>query len=127
MIEQGLTLDAGALIAVERGDRRVRQLIEYALGDGRAVHVVPGVLAQAWRGGPRQAKLAAMLSREGISLRCLGPDTAKLLGAVIGATGHSDVTDVHVAVDARRHRHAVMTSDPDDIRAVDPALTIITV
>ncbi|MDN5744911.1 MAG: hypothetical protein L0H31_07290 [Nocardioidaceae bacterium] len=127
MIEQGLTLDAGALIAVERGDRRVRQLIEYALSDGRAVHVVPGVLAQAWRGGPRQAKLAAMLSREGIALKSLGPDTAKLLGAVIGATGHADVTDVHVAVDARQNRHIVMTSDPDDIRAVDPSLTVIAV
>lgn len=121
MTAQGLTLDAGALIAIERGNIFVRRLIERALEERRPVHVVPGVLAQAWRGGPRQAALAAMLGRDGITLKSLEPDTAKLLGAVIGATGHPDVTDVHVAVDARRHRHAVMTSDPDDIRAVDPA------
>lgn len=127
MTAAGLTLDAGALIALERGNRRVRRLIEFALRDGSSVHVVPGVLAQVWRGGPRQAELARLLSNAGVTLKSLEPDLAKLLGLVIGATGHADVTDVHVAVDARRHDHVVVTSDPDDIRAVDPALTIIEV
>lgn len=127
MTAAGLTLDAGALIAVERGDRRVRRLIEFALRDGSPVHVVPGVLAQVWRGGPRQAELAAMLGRDGVTLVGLDPETAKLLGMVIGATGHPDVTDVHVAVHARQHDHTVMTSDPEDMRAVDPNLVIIEV
>ncbi len=123
----GLTLDAGALIAVERGNRRVREAIEFALTEGRRVHIVPGVLAQAWRGGPRQARLAAMVDRDGITLKSLSPETAKLVGAMIGATGHVDVTDVHVALDARQNGHVVMTSDPDDIRAVDPSLVVIEV
>ncbi len=127
MTARGLTLDAGALIAVERGNRRARRIIEFALRDGRPVHVVPGVLAQVWRGGPRQAELAAMLGRKGVTLGDLDSGTAKILGVVIGATGHADVTDVHVAVHARQHRHLVVTSDPDDIRAVDPSLTIIEV
>lgn len=127
MTGTGLTLDTGALIAVERGNRRARRIIEFALRDGRPVHVVPGVLTQAWRGGPRQAELAAMLGRKGVTLDDLDSDTAKILGVVIGVTGHADVTDVHVAIHARQHDHAVMTSDPDDIRAVDPSLTIIEV
>ena len=127
MTEAGLTLDAGALIAIERGNLFVRRLIERALQDGWPVHVVPGVLAQVWRGGPRQAELALMLGRNGVTLTDLDPATAKLLGLVIGATGHTDVTDVHVAVHARQHDHAVMTSDPEDIRAVDPSLVIIEV
>lgn len=127
MTGTGLTLDAGALIAIERGNIFVRGLIEEALKEGRPVHVVPGVLAQVWRGGPRQAEVAVLLRRDGVTLTRLDPDKAKILGVVIGATGHPDVTDVHVAVHARQHDHAVMTSDPDDIRAVDPSLTIIEV
>jgi hypothetical protein len=33
--------------------------------------------------------------------------------------------DVHVVVHARYHRHAVITSDRDDLRRVDPTLRII--
>ncbi|WGX97070.1 hypothetical protein [Nocardioides sp. L-11A] len=127
MTRAGLTLDAGALIAVERGNLFVRRLIENALREDRPIHVVPGVLAQVWRGGPRQAELAALLGCDGVTLVGLDPETAKLLGLVVGATGHTDVTDVHVAVHARQRQHAVMTSDPEDIRAVDPSLSIIAV
>lgn len=123
----GLTLDAGALIAVERGDRVVVETVRHAVRSGRAVHIVPGALAQAWRGGSRQARLARLLSVQGVTVVGFGPSTAKLVGELIGMTGHADVTDVHVALHARLHRHAVMTSDPDDIRAVDPSLTIIAV
>ena len=71
--------------------------------------------------------MAALLNRAGITLLSLTPETAKLIGAVIGATGHADITDVHVAMDARQNRHMVVTSDVDDIRAVDPSLTLIEV
>jgi len=123
----GLSLDAGALIAVERGSRRVRAMIDAALADGRQVHITPGALAQVWRNGSRQVILARLLGLRGITLLPLGPDTAKLVGEVIAASGHSDVVDAHVALHARLHGHAVMTSDPDDIRAVDPSLTLIEV
>lgn len=122
-----LTLDAGALIAIERGDSTVRSMVDQALADGRAIHVVPGVLAQVWRGGPRQARLAAFVDQSEVTLGILDPDTAKAVGVLIGLTGHADVVDVHVALHARLHGHAVMTSDPDDIRAVDPSLTLIEV
>lgn len=122
-----LTLDAGALIAIERGDSTVRSMVDQALADGRAIHVVPGVLAQVWRGGPRQARLAAFVDQSEVTLGILDPDTAKAVGVLIGLTGHADVVDVHVALHARLHGHAVMTSDPDDIRAVDPSLSLIEV
>jgi hypothetical protein len=35
------------------------------------------------------------------------------------------VIDVHVALCARERRHAVITSDPDDISRVDPTLPVI--
>lgn len=122
-----LTLDAGALIAIERGDSTVRSVVDQALADGRAIHVVPGVLAQVWRGGPRQARLAAFVDQSEVTLGNLDPHTAKAVGVLIGLTGHPDVVDVHVALHARLHGHAVMTSDPDDIRAVDPSVPVIEV
>ncbi len=52
----GATLDTGALIALESGSTRMAVLVEEALA-GRAKLAVPaGVLAQAWRGGGRQAR-----------------------------------------------------------------------
>lgn len=124
-MDRGLTLDAGALIAVERGDRVVVETIRRAVRAGRPVDIVPGVLAQVWRGGGRQARLARLLAVPGIAVVGFSPSVAKLVGELIGITGHPDVTDVHVALHARQHSHAVVTSDPEDIRAVDPALHII--
>lgn len=126
-MEGGLTLDTGALIAIERGVKEVRMGTQRAISEGRTVHVPTGVLAQVWRGGPRQARLAQFLALEEVVLLDLDADTAKVIGLVIGRTGHADVVDVHVALNARLNRHAVMTSDPDDIRAVDPSIPIIEV
>ncbi|MGH3822955.1 MAG: hypothetical protein ACRDRA_09010 [Pseudonocardiaceae bacterium] len=42
----GLTLDAGALIAVERGDRRVRVLLDETERAGWSIVVPVGPLAQ---------------------------------------------------------------------------------
>ncbi|KAA1420263.1 PIN domain-containing protein [Nocardioides humilatus] len=127
MRKPGLSLDAGALIAVERGNRGVRQAIEDALSSRRRIHVTPGVVAQVWRDGARQAVVARLLDSPGVTLLDLTSDTAKILGEMVAASGHADIIDVHVALDARQHGHIVMTSDPDDIRAVDPSLTIIEV
>ena len=41
-----VVLDAGALIAVERNDRRVRRLVELAVEHGSPLHVPAGVVGQ---------------------------------------------------------------------------------
>ena len=61
---KGLTLDTGALLALERGDSRVRALLRRALERGLPLSVPAGVVAQAWRGGPRQARVARLLAEE---------------------------------------------------------------
>jgi hypothetical protein len=43
-------LDAGALIAVERGDRETAAVIEVARQENQAVIVPAGVVGQVWRG-----------------------------------------------------------------------------
>lgn len=123
----GLTLDAGALIAIERGDRRVRALLARVGPLGLAVAVPAGVLAQAWRGGPRQARVAALLSRPGIEVVPLEDLDARAIGLLCGRAGHPDVIDGSVALCAAERNHAVVTSDPGDIGALDSRLQLIVV
>src|SRR5436309_3373233 len=57
----GATLDTGALIAIERGSRRMQALLDEAAAAGAELAVPAGALAQAWRGTPRQARLSRFL------------------------------------------------------------------
>jgi len=122
---QGLTLDSGALIGIERGSPTVRALVEQAVRRGWQIDIVPGVVAQAWRGGTRQARLARFLQSPDVEVGMFDLPTARAVGEGCGRTGHSDVIDVHVAVHARLHGHAVVTSDGGDLRSVDPSLPLI--
>ena len=56
----GITLDAGALIALDRNDRRVLVLLARAWETGARVTVPATALAQAIRQPERQARLARL-------------------------------------------------------------------
>lgn len=119
------TLDSGALIALERAAPAMTGLL-MRVRAGQARLVVPdGVIAQVWRGGTgRQARISALLGLK--PERCvtvpLNTAAAKRIGLVIGECGHADVVDVHVALVARDHCAAVLTSDRHDILLVAPDL-----
>jgi predicted nucleic acid-binding protein len=125
MPSSDLTLDAGALIAIERRDDHTFALLDRVIRRGGRLDVVPEVLTQVWRGGSRQAQLAKFLTLTAVRFPAYDEHTARVVGELCGRTGHHDVVDVHVVVHARRHGHAVVTSDPDDLRRVDPNLAII--
>lgn len=108
-----LLLDAGALIAVEKRDRRVRARLSVAQQERRPLRTGATVLAQVWRGGSRQATLARVLA--GIDVLPLDEAHARRAGELLGVTGTSDVVDAHVAVLAGRGDE-VLTSDPEDMR-----------
>lgn len=109
---QGLCLDAGALIAIERSDRRLLRLLELTNERGLALDVPSGVLAQVWRGGRRQALLARFLRLPEIRFVDLDVTTARAVGELCALTGASDVVDTHVALHALRLDLSVVTSDP---------------
>ena len=123
----GLTLDTGALLALERGDSRVRALLRRALESGIGFSVPASVVAQSWRGGPRQARVARLLGDPAVDVPPLDDTTARAVGLLWGRTGHPDVVDVHVALHAREQGQTVVTSDPDDLRTIDPTLSLIVV
>ena len=122
----GLTLDTGALIGLERGDERVRSLLQRAAADGLPLAVPAGVVAQAWRGGPRQARIARLLADPDVRVVVLDDLTARAIGMLVARSGHHDVVDASVALCAAERGHVVLTSDPDDVAAVDPRLALIT-
>ncbi len=49
------------------------------------------------------------------------------VGRLLAASGTSDVVAAHVVVCVRRARLPVVTSDPDDLRRLDPAVRLIVV
>lgn len=117
----GVTYDTGALIAAERNDRRIWALHAGFLAE-EAVPVVPApVLAEAWRGGPRQANISRLLSM--CDVEQMTEDQARQVGILIGRSGHDDVVDVTV-VDvtvvegAIRRGDAVITSNRKHIEQV---------
>jgi len=120
-----VVLDSGALVAFERNDRRVRRLIELASEHARPLHAPAAVIAQVWRDGARQARLAALVKSGLLEVRDLDLDEARAAGALCGASGTADVVDASVALLARRHHAAVLTSDPDDMRQLDPGLPLV--
>lgn len=123
----GLTLDTGALLALERGERRVRALLQRAVENQITIAIPAGVVAQAWRGGPRQARVAHLLGDPAVNVVALDELAARAVGLLCGRSGHADVVDVHVALVARGGDAVVVTSDPDDLRRVDPSLRLIVV
>lgn len=121
----GASLDTGALIAIDRGDRRLQALLDEATAVGADLAVPAGVIAQAWRASRRQARLARFLALSTVTTVALDEPEAKAAGALCGRAGTSDVVDASIVICARARGHAVLTGDPDDLAALDPALRLV--
>jgi len=107
-----LVLDAGALLAYDRGDRTVQAFLERASRNRTDVVTTTGAVAQVWRNGSRNARLALLL--RGVSEVELGSGHARRIGALLGTAQLADVVDASV-VDAAADGAEILTSDPDGI------------
>jgi len=116
-----LVLDAGALIAVERADRRVIRLLELA----QDIHVPAGALAQAWRNPARQVRLVRIVSSDGVVIHPLDAASARAAGQLCAATSTSDIIDASVVLVARVVNAVTVTSDSDDLRRLDPSIALV--
>jgi hypothetical protein len=115
----GVTYDTGALVAADRGERRIWAR-HRALLTARIPPTAPAaVVAQAWRGGGRQALLARLL--RGCDIEVLDDDLARATGALAAKAGTTDVVDACVTEGALRRRDLVVSSDPDDLMALAAA------
>lgn len=115
----GVTYDTGALVAGERNDRRMWALHVGFVAEEVAPVVPAPVLAEAWRGGARQASLSRLLAM--CEVEPMSEEQARQVGALAGKAAHDDIVDVTVVEGAIRRRDAVVTSNEDHIRGVADA------
>ena len=115
----GVTYDTGALVAAERNDRRMWALHAGFLAEEVAPTVPAPVLAEAWRGGARQASLSRLLAL--CTIEPMSEEQARHVGVFTGKSSHDDIVDVTVVEGAIRRRDAVVTSNESHIRAIADA------
>ncbi len=129
---RGFVFDAGAFIALERRAPLLLGILEEALRGTVEVVLPRTVIAQVWRGSPRQANVGRLISAgrrrdSPVIIDELTAERAKEIGVTIGKTSHPDIVDVHVALIAAERGHAVLTSDDTDIAGVNPDLVLVRV
>ena len=115
-----MVLDAGAFVAVERGDRDVVALIKQGTGlAGRVPVSHGGVVAQVWRGGTgRQVPVARLLA--GVDIAALDDVLGRRAGVLLARTGLADAIDAAV-VSLAADGDDILTSGPGDLRALAQA------
>ncbi len=121
----GITLDAGGLIAVDRNDRRITVLLARVSETRARVTIPASALAQAIRQPERQVRLARLIRQPTTNVVDLDRVDATNVGRLLAASETADIVDAHVVVCARRAHQRVVTSDPDDLRRLDPTLEVL--
>jgi predicted nucleic acid-binding protein len=122
----GLTLDAGALIAFERGEERIREILAVAYARG-LVPTIPAIaLAEVWRGDAKDARVARLL--KACSIETIDETLARAAGRLRRATPGAGAIDACIAVGVSQRGDAIATSDPGDMRKLlGTGLTILAI
>jgi hypothetical protein len=115
----GVTYDTGALVAAERNNRQMWALHAGYLAEEVIPTVPAPVLAEAWRGGSRQASLSRLLRM--CDTEPMSEELARNVGVLAGKSGHDDIVAVCVVEGAIRRGDAVVTSNMTRIRMVADA------
>jgi predicted nucleic acid-binding protein len=112
-----LILDSGAVIALARGDQRVRGFVGRAVEMGSEVLVPSVVIAETVRGhGPRDAPVNRILAAID-SVLVTDEGAARTAGHLLGVAGTDQTIEALIVAGAIHVGGGrVLTSDPDDIR-----------
>jgi predicted nucleic acid-binding protein len=121
---RGITLDTGALVAIERRTQRGTRLLELAK-ERLAVLAAPvPVVAEWWRGRTDvRDRMLDVVNVEPLSL-----PVAKAAGEALAAVRKATVIDAIVMAFAASRGDVVFTGDPDDLerlRAFFPAVRVL--
>ena len=108
-----LVIDAGAFIAFEKGDDRLRARLTAARRLGLHLTTSAPVIGQVWRDGRKQALLARLIAA--VDAHAPDDSAARRAGELLAKAKTSDVVDALLALRAR-DGDVVLTSDPGDMR-----------
>ena len=111
-----LVLDAGALVAVDRGDRAMIARLRAAQQHSLDLRTNAMVVAQVWRDrSGRQAALAQLL--RAVDVRAVSPHDGRQAGVLLGMTGMKDPVDATVVLLADPGDR-ILTGDTQDLTAL---------
>jgi hypothetical protein len=108
-----VVFDAGALIALERGNRHVGAMLAAAAKNGTEARTSSTCVAQVWRNLTRQARLARALA--GFVECDLDTRAARDCGVLLARSETTDIADAAVSLLAG-DGDTLLTSDPEDIK-----------
>jgi predicted nucleic acid-binding protein len=111
--------DAGVLVSADRSERRTWLDHEARLRRGVVPITTAPIVGQVSR-SDRQVQLRRLL--RGCRVVPFAAEDAHAVGALAGAAASSDVVDAHLVLVAHHHGTGVLTSDPDDLRALAAVL-----
>lgn len=124
MTIRGITLDTGALVAIERRKQRGNQILELARQRLAVLSVPVPVVAEWWRGRTDvRERILDVVNVEPLSLT-----VAKSAGLAMTRVPRSTVVDAIVMAYAASRGDVVFTSDPDDLerlRAFFPSVRVL--
>ena len=110
-----MILDAGAILALARGDARARVAFARALHEGYVVVIPTPVLAQVHRGGRDRAQVDRVVNAVNATLPT-SEQIARRAGELQAKASTSDVVDAIVVAEALASVPAlILTSDPNDM------------
>jgi hypothetical protein len=112
-----LTLDTGALIALERRKGAMTERIRAAVVAEDRITVPSPVVTEWWRGGRRQQQFQHLFRPKGLVVEPTSLEVAMLAGEAIARTGATAI-DAIVMAGAAQRGDVVFTSDLDDLDAL---------
>lgn len=115
-----MILDAGVLIAIDRGEYTAQSFLSAALQEGAALRTSAPVVAQVWRDGSQQARLAKFLRT--VEVHDFTFADAPVVGGLLRRSQTSDVVDAHIVALALRIHDSILTADDSDFSALTSPL-----
>ncbi len=115
-----MIVDAGVLVSVDRGDRAALSFRIAAERAGHDLHTTAPVVAQVWRSGSQQARLASFLKT--VTIHPFDELDGRRVGEILGAAGTTDTTDAHLVVTAAHLGLGIVTGDTADIELLAACL-----
>ena len=111
---RGITLDTGALIALERRRQRMKEIVERAIATDQTLTVPAVVVGEWWRG---RTDLRDVIL-DSVDVEPLTEALAKIAGKALAVVMGATLVDAIVMASAASRGDIVYTSDVADLEAI---------
>lgn len=109
-----VSFDSGVLIALDRGDEAAWAWLRRAVERRQPPLVSAAAIAEAWRNGAKQARLARAL--RACDLQDVSERLARTAGEALAEVTDADTVDALIAASAATEGALLLTGDQDDMQ-----------